>query len=91
MMRFSLNKNQTIELGIDLLDSMIILGNIQIHIKNNDTFDIQGISEHSDIAVFLDHGKQIILKIGEKYEIETPTSKVSITINDGWLLGDDWD
>lgn len=91
MMRFSLSKNQTIELGIDLLDSMIIFGNIQIHIKNNDTFDIQGMSEHSDIAVFLDHGKQIILKIGEKYEIETPTSKVSITINDGWLLGDDWD
>lgn len=90
LMHFSLNRNKSIELEIDLLDGMITSGNIQIHINNN-SFSVQSLSDNSNITINLSRDKQIMLKLGEYYEMETLTSKVSISVKDGWSWGDDWD
>lgn len=89
---FNLYKHESLELGVDLLDGIIISGNVQVTILRTSNCKIIGMSDQTGISVSLRAGKQLLLELGKKYEVETITSKVSFTVNDrsdSW--GDDWD
>lgn len=89
---FNLCGHESLELSVDLLDGIIISGNVKIMIKNSSTCEIIGVSDNSRISVVLGNGRQLLMKIGEKYEIETITSKIIIEVKKEWdSWGDDWD
>lgn len=92
MIHFNLYKHESLELGVDLLDGIIISGNVKVNTNKTSNCKIIGMSDQTSISVSLSAGKQLLLEIGKKYEVETITSKISFTVNDGsdsW--GDDWD
>ena len=87
---FNLKTDEHSYVGIKLFHNMSISGNVQLSMKDADTYDILGMSEESKIAVFLGQGKFIDLKVGKKYEIETLSSKVSIIFSDERTWDDEW-
>lgn len=87
---FDLYSHESLELSVDLLDGIIISGNVKIIIRSSSTCEIFGVSDNSRISVVLRTGRELLMKIGKKYEIETKTSKICIEANDGSDWGDDW-
>lgn len=91
---FNLYSHESLKLSVDLLDGIIISGNVRITIINSSTCEMFVVSDISRISVVLRTGRELLMETGKKYEIETKTSKICIEANDGsgWSdWGGDWD